>query len=133
MNNKTNNLELGIKFLLYGIIVILALIGWFGNKAGLALGVGYALIGISIAMVLIFSILTLIEAPKKSIRSLIGFAAIIVIFLIAYFAASDVSLSKEVVSATYTKLVGGSLTLLYIVGGFAIVSILVSEVYSFFK
>ena len=133
MNDKKNNLAMGIKFLLYGIVVVLALIGWFGDKTGLTLGVGYALIGLSIALVLIFSIMALVEAPKKSIRSLLGFAAIIIIFFIAFSAASDVNLSKEVVSANYVKFVGGSLTLLYIVGGIALLSIVVSEVYSFFK
>lgn len=133
MNSKSNNLVLGLKIAFYGVIVVLAAIGWFGNKAGLTLNVSYALLAIAILTVVLFYGKSFIEEPKKSIRALAGFAIIAIIFFIAYSSASGESLSKIDVSETYTKFVGGSLTLLYIVGGFAIATIVISEIYSFFK
>ncbi len=133
MNSKTNNLALGLKIVLYSVVVVLGIIGWFGNKAGLTLGVGYALIILALVTVLIFSIMALIDEPKKSLRALLGIAGIIIIFLITYSSASDATTSKILVSATYVKFVGGALTMLYIVGGIAVVSIIASEIYSIFK
>jgi lipid-A-disaccharide synthase-like uncharacterized protein len=58
---------------------------------------------------------------------------VVIIFLIAYSSASGENLSKMDVSETYVKMVGGSLSLLYIIGGVAVISIVASEIYSFFK
>ena len=133
MNNKSNSLTLGLRIIFYSVVVILSAIGWFGGKAGLTLNVSYALLAISILIVLVFSIMSFADEPKKSLRSILGFAAVVIIFLIAYSSASGENLSKMDVSETYVKMVGGSLSLLYIIGGVAVISIVASEIYSFFK
>ena len=131
--NKSINSSIIIKSLFYAAIVVLILLGWLGNKVGLILSTGYILLGMALFAVLLFSITKLIDNPKKSLKSLLGLVAIVLVFLIAYFTASEESLSKIEVTEGYMKFVGGSLTLLYFIGGISVVAIIVSEIYSLFK
>ena len=133
MNNKSSGLGMALKIIFYAAVVVLTLYGWFGELPGLSLTVGYALLGLAIGIVLIFSIIQLLDDPKKSIKSLIGLAAVAVIFLIAYSGASPETISTEATSENHVKLAGASLTLLYISGGVAVASIVLSELYSLIK
>ncbi|MEA3494969.1 MAG: hypothetical protein U9R42_02925 [Bacteroidota bacterium] len=131
--NKSINSSIIIKSLFYAAIVVIILLGWLGNKVGLILSTGYILMGIALFAVLLFSITKLIDNPKKSLKSLLGLVAIVLVFLIAYFTASEESLSKIEVTEGYIKFVGGSLTLLYFIGGASVLAIIASEIHSLFK
>jgi hypothetical protein len=102
---------------------------------GIGLVLGYILLLIAIALIVFFFIKQLIDNPKKTIGSLIGFAIIVVVFLIAWaFSSGDTGeMTLIKVSESTSKLIGGSLGLLYIMGGVAVLSILVTEVWSYFK
>ncbi len=131
--NKSINSSIIIKSLFYAAIVVIILLGWLGNKVSLILSTGYILMGIALFAVLLFSITKLLDDPKKSLKSLLGLVAIVVVFFIAYSTASGESISKVEVTGNYIKFVGGSLTLLYFIGGAAVIAIVVSEIYSLFK
>ncbi len=131
--NKSINSSIIIKSLFYAAIVVIILLGWLGNKVGLILSTGYILMGIALFAVLLFSITKLLDDPKKSLKSLLGLVAIVVVFFIAYSTASGESISKVEVTGNYIKFVGGSLTLLYFIGSAAVIAIVVSEIYSLFK
>lgn len=98
----------------------------------LGLGLGGILLVISIIAIIFISILQLIDNPKKSMTSLIGLAVIGIIFVIAYYSSSGAATFGRV-SENYAQFVGGSMWLLSILGTFAILSIIVSEVWVFFK
>ena len=92
----------------------------------------YLLLILSVVLIIFFFIRQLIDNPKKTLGSLMGFAVIIIAFLIAWAASSgEVTLDK--VSESTSKLIGGSLGLLYIMGITAVLAIVVTEVWSYFK
>ncbi len=122
-----------IRMLFYLAVIIATAIGWFSNNADLTLTTGYVLLALGIFLVLVFSIYGIIDSPRKSLLSLIGFLVLVLIFIISYSTASTEPFANIDVSTTYLKLVGASLSTLYVVGGLTIVIIFVFEIYSFFK
>jgi len=93
---------------------------------------GYVLFAISILLIVFFFIRQLIDNPKKTIGSLFGFIAIIIVFLLVWVISKD-NTTYDKVSETVSRIVGASLGLLYIMGGIAVLTILVTEVWSYFK
>jgi len=65
--------------------------------------------------------------------SLLGFAVLIIVFIVAFSGASTETIADVEVTDTFVKLAGGCLTTLYIVGGITIVSIIAGEIYSMIK
>lgn len=141
MNNK-KDIGLIIKVIYY--VIVVGLLAAFlisnlvaknnGSEMGLFdLVEGYVLMIAALAIVLIFAVYTLIDEPKKSIRAMIAFAAIVIVFLIAYSTASTVNPSEIDVTEKYVRFVGGSLTMLYVIGGLSVLSLVGSEIYSLIK
>jgi uncharacterized membrane protein YccC len=134
---KNPKISLIVSIVLYALVVILTLIGgsqfYNSNDPGLALGLSRIMIIVAIVGILFFSVLQLIQNPKKSIPTLLGLGFLIVLFLITYSASSPEHLSKIQVSDGYAKFVGGSLSLLMITAVIAVFSIAISEIMALFK
>jgi hypothetical protein len=157
MSEKTSKLPLIIKAVLYIVVVALSLVfvyqfsfqdlpeNFFGKPnwevfeqtpsvgdPTIGLILGYILLGASLAAIIFFIILQLIENPKKSLRSLIGVAIIAIIFLITWGTA-DGSLTLGKVTEAGSKFIGGTLGMATVLAIISFVAIIVGEVYSYFK
>ncbi|MFC2114300.1 hypothetical protein ACFLRI_03020 [Bacteroidota bacterium] len=157
MNNKSITLPVILRAVLYFVVVLFSFLfvykfifsplpeSFFGIPNGevfeqtptvgdpaIGLILSYFLLGISILAILFFFIMQLVDNPKKTVGSLIGFALVAVIFLIAWGASSgDMTLGK--VSEATSRFIGGTLGLTTILGIIALLAIVAGEIYSFFK
>lgn len=134
-----------MRLIFYAIIGVLSLlilgaiyIGGDGNlTAAIGLYSMYTLGVIAIAATVYFSVSGLITNPKKGIRSLISFGLIALVFLIAWAISGDeITLAYEKVEVTepsVSKLVGGSLYMMYTMIAVVIFATLYSEVSKLFK
>lgn len=93
----------------------------------------YILIVLGVASIIIFSIYHLVQNPKKSIMSIIGFLVIIALFLITYFLATDYTTKPDMMSSGMVKLIGSGLFSLYVLLALSVIGIIVGEITSFFK
>jgi hypothetical protein len=148
MSSKSNKSQTIIWIVFYSVIVIISLIaGWnfLGSKSpdpetgfipppnpSLGLILGYVLLGLSVLVLITTSIYQLIDNPRKTLPSLIGFGVIVVLFLILYAVSSGQETYGKV-TETYSKLVGSTLNLGYIFMGGSVVILILAELYSIFK
>ena len=84
-------------------------------------------------MLCVVIIVNLKEQPKKVRGTLIGIAAFIVVFAVAYLLSSGTDLSQEFLTKTNTteglsKLIGAAAISVYIFAGGALLSIIYNEV-----
>ena len=115
------------------VLILVSAIQFLGNDvADLGITLGIVLLAIGALAILLFSGYQLIDNPRKSLTSVIGFVAIVIVFFIAFSSSSGAE-TYDRISETGSKLVGGSLALLYILGIAAVFSIIVSEIWSIFK
>lgn len=88
------------------------------------------------ALTFLFSLYYIITHPKALKGALISLAAAAVLVIIAYFLASDAPVGgrgAEEITTSTLKWVGTGLYVTYILGGIAIVGIVVSEIYRAFS
>lgn len=97
----------------------------------------YALLGVTIFLVIVLPLFNLAKNPRAAIRSLVGIAIVAIVFAIAYFFADDTA-----IQATATKIYDNKLELklsdtglfmTYAAFGITVISIVVTEVYNLFK
>jgi hypothetical protein len=158
--NKSKNIELIVKGILYAIVVVLSVVfavqfygrelpqNFFGipnylvfeqmdkvtvGDPSIGITLSLVLIAIPVAVILFFAVWQLIDDPKRSVRALIGLVLLGVVLLIAYSTSSSTHASSIEVSAGYAKWVGASLTIIVVLGVISILSIVALEVYSLFK
>jgi uncharacterized membrane protein len=96
----------------------------------------YALIGVSVLLIVVFAITQIAKNPAGAKNAIIGIVAMVVLFIIAYVVAdgSDAeSFAGKNISEGTSKQVGTGLIAFYILAGAAILSILYSEVTRLFK
>ena len=96
----------------------------------------YAILAIAVLSAIIFPIIQLVEDPKKVKNTLIGILGLAIIFLISYFISSgevSESMTNAGASTGVSKMVGGSLIMLYIMLISAIGVAIYSEIAKFFK
>lgn len=92
----------------------------------------YAMFFSAVALTLLFSIYYIITHPKALKGALISIGAGAVLVAVAYFIASDAPVGgrgAEDVTVSTLKWVGTALWVTWILGGLAILSIIVSEIY----
>lgn len=142
--NKISSIVL---YILAGISIILAGLFFLGPQAtvngvddvplrfDINLVWAVVLFVLTVLVTLFFSIEYLITHPKSLKGAAISLGAGVVLLVIAYLFASDAPLAnaKEVVSSTVLKWVDVGLIVTYILGGVAILAMLVSEVYRALK
>ena len=98
------------------------------------LGLKAAMIGFVIALLaaILLPIINSFSNPKELIKSLIGIAALGILFLIAWVTASnEVTLhyrSFNVNSETASQMIGGGLSMMYILFGIALLGIVATEI-----
>lgn len=104
------------------------------------------LIIVAAAAMILFGLFQIFSNLKGSIKGLIGFAALIVVFIIAYSSTStDVSpaiadsmekfrvAQDSVISDNQLKMIGGGITTALVLAAVAFVSFIVFEIINFFK
>ena len=108
-----------------------------GNAFNIGLAGAIALLVVAAAAWLLFSIFQVIKNPKGSIKSIIGFGALLVLFFVLYaMADGDVSsplYEKFGITPTQSKLISAGLSTTYIALGAALLAFVFSEVRNFFK
>lgn len=100
-----------------------------------------ALIVIALFAAVIFGVIQLIGAPKQSIKGIIGMAVIAILFYALYASSSSDGdhavlgplLDKFNVSDNVSKLISGGISTTLILGGLALVSMILFEIYNMFK
>lgn len=97
--------------------------------ANIGIIVGYILIGLALASIIVFAIMQIISNPQRSISALVGLGVLGAIFLISYLSASEVA-NKGDLSDSMNKMIGGGIIMLYVMGGIAIVTIIIGEIRS---
>lgn len=118
------------KILSYGIIGVAVLFTIIGMYVGsrpevfnpdMLFYVLYGLGGLAVAAVVFGFVLNAITNPKSLIIPIISVAGLVILFLIAYFTASNETYAKPypVIGAGLSQFIGGILTLTYILMGLA--------------
>lgn len=100
------------------------------NIVDLGLYATYVLVIVAALAAIILPLIKSLDNPASLGKSLLGVLAIFVVFLIGYLiSSSEVEpYVKYNISSTTSKLVGGSLIALYILGAIAFVSIIYTEI-----
>lgn len=97
----------------------------------------YFLIGVALVGSIVLPLIKSLDDPSSLIKSAVGIAALVVIFLIAYtVSGSEVSADAAMrygLTESTSKLVGASLITMYLMGAIAVASILYSEIAKLFK
>lgn len=105
--------------------------------AGFGITVSFILSVVSIGAAIIFPIMYMISHPKSAIRAFIGLAVMLAIFGIGYaLSGNEITLVYEKVgftSPSLSKLIGGSLIMMYIMIAAVIAVTVYAEVRSLFK
>lgn len=105
--------------------------------AGFGITITFILSIISIAAAVIFPVVYMISHPKSAMRALVGVVLMIVVFGLGYALSGDeITVAYEKVgfdSAGASKLVGGSLKMMYIMIAAVLAVTVFSEVRKLFK
>jgi len=99
-------------------------------SVGLTLAV--VLMIISIVSIIVVSVVGIFTRGRQNLRTLVGFALLIIVFIISYMLA-DGSMTLNKVSETTSKLISAGLGLMSVTFVIAILAIVFTEVWSFFK
>ncbi|HPD64368.1 MAG TPA: hypothetical protein P5265_00560 [Bacteroidia bacterium] len=157
MNEKNKRISLIVSIIFYGLIAIFSAVfvyqfivkplpeNYLGvpnyEAFSVTPKVGSPTAGLTLALVLaIIAIITIVVVSiagifiggRKNIKTLISFALLVVIFIIAYVTA-DGSMTLNKVSETTSKLISAGLGLMTITFAVAILAIVFSEIWAFFK
>ena len=96
----------------------------------------YVLSGIAIVATLLFSVLNMVKDPKSAKTALIGIGSLIIIMVVGWLSASsDILVNPDLFDITgpISKLIGGGLIGMYILGAIAFLGIIYTEVIRVFK
>ena len=99
--------------------------------------VAYILIVIGVVTAIVFPLINAMSEPKNLVKSGIGVVAILIVFGIGY-ALSDSSLTTKFIQSgveteNLSKVIGGALTMVYLLMGVAIIGIVYTEFSKVFK
>ena len=97
---------------------------------------GYTLVIIAAVAAILLPLVNALGNPQILLKSGLGVLAIVVLYFIAYaFSGSEVTqaYSKYNVGPDMSKIVGGTLIMAYLLLGFAIVGIFLTELNKIFK
>jgi phosphoglycerol transferase MdoB-like AlkP superfamily enzyme len=141
-----------IQFLMYGLLgvsVIMIIAFYFGGTDSITFASGkeyaypsftdnmiywtYALFGVALIASLVFPIITMAGNPKSAKNTLIGIVALVAVVGVAYVLASGAiptfhNVEKFNITESISKNVGTMLYTTYLLGGLAILGILLSAV-----
>ena len=99
--------------------------------------VAYVLVVIGIVSAVVFPLINAISQPELLVKSGIGIVAVLVVFGIGYVLSDSVLTAKFIQSGVDTeglsKMIGGALTMVYLLMGIAIIGIVYTEFSKAFK
>ena len=98
--------------------------------------VGYGLIFLAVSTAIIFPLIQGLQNPKGLVRSLIGVAALVVVFFVCYSLSSSVvktNWAAKGISEGVSQLVGAGLMTFYVVLITAALGLIYSEISKAFK
>jgi len=101
----------------------------FVSEYGLYLS--YLLFAVGVVAAIVLPLIKALDEPKKLVQAGIGLAALLVIFLISWAIAGNEVTSmytEKGVDVGLSKLVGGMLTMVYLLMGIAVVGIVYTEI-----
>lgn len=107
-----------------------------GIIADYGLRAAYILVILAAIVAVVMPIVKSIQDPKSIIGSLVAIAALLVVYFIGYLIAGDEVTPKYIefdVDASMSKLIGGALTMFYILLVVAFLGIIYTEVSKLFK
>lgn len=106
------------------------------NAMDFGLYAAYVFFGVAVVAAIVLPLINALKAPAALVKSLAGFAALAVVFIIAYMLSGSEVTTKAAaagVNASSSKLIGAGLTMFYIVFVVAAVGVVVSEINKAFK
>lgn len=107
------------------------------DSIDIALYLSYGLTILAAIAAIVFPIINSIGEPKSLIKSGIGFGALVLVFLIAWGISgsefTDYQANEFGMTASLSKLVGGLLTMMYLLTGIAVIGIVYTEVSKIIK
>lgn len=102
-----------------------------GFIAQYGLILSYILTVLGVVLAIVFPLISSFDEPKKLVKSLIGLGILIVVFGIGYAISGSEVTSKYieagVTTAGLSKMLGGMLTMVYILMGIAVAGIVYTE------
>lgn len=102
-----------------------------GIVANFGLWLAYILVVLGVVLAVVFPIISSVSEPKKMVKSAIGLGVILVVFGIGYVISGSELTAKYIESGVDTeglsKMIGGMLTMVYILMGIASAGIVYTE------
>jgi hypothetical protein len=98
--------------------------------------ISYALFAVGVLLAVVMPLIKAFDEPKKLVKAGIGLGGLLVVFLISWaIAGNEVTTmyTTKGVDVGLSKLVGGVLTMMYLLMGIAIVAIVYTEITKAFK
>ncbi|MCB0505194.1 MAG: hypothetical protein KDC58_06790 [Cyclobacteriaceae bacterium] len=102
-----------------------------GFVANFGLWLAYILVIVGVILAIVFPIISSVSEPKKMVKTAIGFGGILVVFLIGYILSGSELTAKYIESGVDTeslsKMIGGMLSMVYILMAIAAAGIVYTE------
>lgn len=139
MTHKINKiLQFGLYFILALSVVFFGLFYINGESmADLVMYWTYILLAITVILLLVFPIKSFITNPKKGFRFLIAVVGFIIIYGISYALASGETNATiyevQNISTSVSRLIGAGMIMTFIIGGFALLGLIISGLLKAFK
>lgn len=138
MKDKIANITRWILYLLMAFTVVPGILFFAGTiDTETFLNLGYLLLFLSVAVMVISPIAGFITNPQNIVKMLISIAVMVVVIIVAYSIAgnnlTDYRLEELQTTAEVSKLVGMGIYATYITFGLTVVAILYSSIIKLFK
>lgn len=111
-----------------------------GSIFSIGIYVAATLLILAVALAILLSLVKMAAHPKGAMRAIISFAALVVLFLILYSLADAKgsgsladTIAKFQVSDNISKVIGAGISLTLLLGIGSVISIILMEVWNFFK
>lgn len=104
------------------------------NTVEIGLYLSYFMFAIAAIGAIVLPLVNSMSQPKKLVNGLIAIGALLVVFLISWGIAGDelrtlyIDAESPIATAGMSKLVGGTITMVYVLMGIAVVGIVYTEI-----
>lgn len=129
---------IALAVILQAVVLIKGEDGLIGNSIlDNFMRLAYVALIITAVLAILFPIIFIVQNPKNAIKILIALVGLVVLGFICYALATNtfnvVQLEKMETTAETSKMVGAALFFTYVVGGFAVISIIFSGISGLLK
>jgi len=101
------------------------------NLVNIGLYLAYAMVGLAGLGAIVLPLVNAISQPKQLVKGLMGVAGLVVLYFISWaVAGSEVTAmyTEKGITASSSQLIGGALTLFYLLTGIALIGIAYTEI-----